>query len=153
MKMMKLHPHARPLASWEKRYLRENHKVKSFQEMADDLNVSKTYIIDRLVDMGLHEINRVTEPTGGFKKSKINSIFNSKFKLEFGKTYRIVENYGYPTKTDLFAEHTLEGDKRAFIGKLVQVTDELIVLDNGKFKECVNKKDLLTGDYSIREVN
>lgn len=67
-----------------------------------------------------------------------DKIDNLKFKL--GQTYVIMipKQFRSPAK--------------AFKGKLIQETNDFIVLENSKWRESFLKKDLLTGIYEIKEV-
>ena len=138
----------RPLKKWEKDYLIENYGELTFSEMSEYLDVSSQYIRSKLVEMGIHHVKRHDDVVGGFDKLDISELFKCKFKLELNKTYTIIDNGDI-----LSGQDPLIATKRIFTGKLIQLTNELIVLDNGYFKECVRKIDLLTGDYTIKEVN
>ena len=62
-------------------------------------------------------------------------------KLVKGQEYQVPLIYGRYGK-----------DKRTFTGKLIQETEDLVILQHKKgFCECFRKMDFLTGEYEIKE--
>lgn len=143
--MNKPHPHARPLADWEKEYIIENYGKLSFADIGKRLGVSDYYVRKHCVKLGLHEPRRRQVPQGAIKLKDVDK----KLDFKLGETYSIKENSDYPVKDDLFAEFTRIDGKRKFEGKLIDITKDLLVFDNGRYVECVRKVDFLTGDYVV----
>ncbi len=147
--MTKPHGNARPLADWEKDYIIENYGKLSFADIAKRLGVSDYYVRKRSVELGLHEPSRRQVPQGAIKLKDVDKKLNKKLDFKLGETYSIKENSDYPVKDDLFAEFTRIDGKRKFEGKLIDVTEDLLVFDNGRYIECIRKVDFLTGDYEV----
>lgn len=144
--MTKLHPHARPLADWERDYIIENYPEKSFEEIAQVIDTSWGYVRNRAIDLGIFK------PKSRNKKEKYLKIeeINDKVKsFKIGQVYSIKENSQFPVKEDLFAQFTRIDGKRKFTGKLIDITKDLLVFHNGRYVECVRKVDFLTGDYEV----
>ena len=145
--MTKLHPHARPLADWERDYIIENYGKLSFANIGKKLGVTHTYVRDQSIKLGLHKPRRQQVLRGAIKPKDIDK----KLDFKLGETYSIKENSQFPVKTDLFAEFTRINGKRKFEGKLIDITKDLLVFHNGRYVECVRKVDFLTGDYEVIE--
>ncbi len=143
--MTKLHPNARPLADWERDYIIENYGKLSFINIAKTLGVCDNYVRKHCIKLGLHKPLKRPVPQEPIKLNDVNKKLN--FKL--GETYSIKENSNYPVKTDLFAKFTRINGKRKFEGKLIDITKDLLVFDNGRYIECIRKVDFLTGDYEV----
>lgn len=144
--MTKLHPHARPLADWERDYIIENYPEKSFEEIAQAINTSWWYVRSRAIDLGIFKPKSRNKKEKHLKIEEINDKVKS-FKI--GQVYSIKENSQFPVKEDLFAQFTRIDGKRKFTGKLIDITKDLLVFHNGRYVECVRKVDFLTGDYEV----
>ncbi len=147
--MTKLHPKSRPLADWEKEYIIENYGKLSFADIAKRLGVSDYYVRKRSVELGIHKPLKRKVPQGAIKLKDVDKKLNKKLDFKLGESYIIKENSDYSVKDDLFAEFTRIDGKRKFEGKLIDVTEDLLVFDNGRYVECVRKVDFLTGDYAV----
>jgi hypothetical protein len=145
MRMTKLHPNARPLADWERDYIIENYGKLSFLNIAKTLGVSHAYVREQCIKLGLHKLLKRPLPPEPIKLKDVNK----KLDFKLGETYSIKENSNYPVKTDLFAKFTRINGKRKFEGKLIDITKDLLVFDNGRYIECIRKVDFLTGDYEV----
>ena len=145
MRMTKLHPHARPLADWERDYIIENYGKLSFAAMGKVLGVSHNYVRKHSIELGLHKPPKRQVPQGAIKLKDVDK----KLDFKLGETYSIKENSNYPVKEDLFAEFTRINGRRKFEGKLIDITKDLLVFDNSRYVECVRKVDFLTGDYEV----
>ena len=143
--MTKLHPNARPLADWEKDYIIENYGKLSLANIGKTLGVTHTYVREHCIKLGLHKPLKRQVPRGAIKLKDVDK----KLDFKLGKTYSIKENSQFPVKTDLFAEFTRINGKRKFEGKLIDITKDLLVFDNGRYIECIKKVDFLTGDYKV----
>jgi len=143
--MTKLFPKARPLADWEKDYIIENYGKLSFVNIGKRLGVSNTYVRDQCVKLGLYKSRRQQILQEAIKLKDVDK----KLDFKLGETYSIKENSDYPVKEDLFAEFTRINGRRKFKGKLIDITKDLLVFDNGKYIECIRKVDFLTGDYEV----
>lgn len=142
---MRAHPNSREMSDYEKNFMVENYNKLSLAEIGRQLGVSNTYVRKKLIEMGVHEPRKE-------KHLKLKEIDRKLPFLEKGKTYRITEFAEVRIKEDLIAPHTIHEGNRVFTGTLFDVTNDLIILDNGLFKECVKKIDIITGDYKIEEV-
>lgn len=147
--MTKLHPHARPLADWERDYIIENYGKLSFADIGKRLGVSDYYVRKHCVKLGIHIPLKRKVPQGAIKLKDVDKKLNKKLDFKLGETYSIKENSQLPVKTDLFAEFTRIDGKRKFEGKLIDITKDLLVFDNGRYIECIRKVDFLTGDYEV----
>ena len=143
--MTKLHPHARPLADWERDYIIENYGKLSFANIGKKLGVTHTYVREQSIKLGLHKSQRRQALKGVINLKDVDE----KLDFKLGETYSIKENSQFPVKTDLFAEFTRINGKRKFEGKLIDITKDLLVFHNGRYVECVRKVDFLTGDYEV----
>lgn len=143
--MTKLHPKTRPLADWERDYIIENHGKLSYADIGKRLGVSNTYVRDKCVKLGLHKSRRQQILQEAIKLKDVDK----KLDFKLGETYSIKENSQLPVETDLFAEFTRINGRRKFEGKLIDVTEDLLVFDNGRYIECIRKVDFLTGDYEV----
>jgi hypothetical protein len=145
MKMTKPHGNARPLADWERDYIIENYGKLSFANIGKTLGVSHAYVREQCIKLGLHKPRRRQAPRGAINLKDVDK----KLDFKLGETYSIKENSEYPVKEDLFAEFTRINGKRKFEGKLIDITKDLLVFDNGRYIECVRKVDFLTDDYEV----
>ena len=143
--MSKQYSHARPLADWERDYIIENYGKLSFEDMGETLGVSRTYVRERCIKLGLHKPRRQQILQEAIKLKDVDK----KLDFKLGETYSIKENSNYPVKEDLFAEFTRINGKRKFEGKLIDITKDLLVFDTGRYIECIRKVDFLTGDYEV----
>jgi hypothetical protein len=145
MEMTKLYSHAGPLADWKRDYIIENYGKLSFVNIAKTLGVSYAYVREQCMKLGLHKPRRRQAPQGAINLKDVDK----KLDFKLGETYSIKENSNYPVKTDLFAEFTRTDGRRKFEGKLIDITKDLLVFDNGKYIECIRKVDFLIGDYEV----
>jgi hypothetical protein len=145
MRMTKLHPHARPLADWERDYIIENYGKLSFADIGKRLGVSHHYVREHSIKLGIHKPLKRQVPQGAIKLEDVDK----KLDFKLGETYSIKENSDYPVKEDLFAEFTRINGRRKFEGKLIDITKDLLVFHNERYVECVRKVDFLTGDYEV----
>ena len=143
--MTKLFSHARPLADWERDYIIENYGKLSFADIGKKLGVTHTYVREQSIKLGLHKPRRQQVLGGAIKLKDVDK----KLDFKLGETYSIKENSNYPVKEDLFAEFTRIDGRRKFEGKLIDITKDLLVFDNGRYIECIRKVDFLTGDYEV----
>lgn len=143
--MSKSYSYTRPLADWERDYIIENYGKLSFTDIGKTLGVSHCYVREQCIKLGLHESRRRQVPQGAIKLEDINK----KLDFKLGETYSVKENSQYPVETDLFPEFTRINGRRRFQGKLIDITKDLLVFDNGKYIECIRKVDFLTGDYEV----
>ena len=143
--MTKQYSHARPLADWERDYIIENYGKLSFEDIGETLGVSRTYVREQCIKLGLHKPRRQQILQGAIKLKDVDK----KLDFKLGETYSIKENSNYPVKEDLFAEFTRINGKRKFEGKLIDITKDLLVFDTGRYIECIRKVDFLTGDYEV----
>ena len=142
--MTKLHPNARPLADWERDYIIENYPEKSFEKIAQLIGTSPWYVRSKAIELGIFKPK-------SRKHLKIEEIDDKIKSFKIGQVYSIKENSQFPVKTDLFAEFTRIDGRRKFEGKLIDITKDLLVFDNGRYIECIRKVDFLTGDYEVIE--
>lgn len=143
--MSKPRGNTRPLADWERDYIIENYGKLSFADIGKTLGVSHTYVRKHSIKLGLHKPHRRQVPRGAIKLKNVDK----KLDFKLGETYSIKENSNYPVKEDLFAEFTRINGRRKFEGKLIDITKDLLVFDNGRYIECIRKVDFLTGDYEV----
>lgn len=143
--MSKQYSHARPLADWERDYIIENYGKLSFEDIGETLGVSRTYVREQCIKLGLHKPRRQQILQEAIKLKDVDK----KLDFKLGETYSIKENSNYPVKEDLFAEFTRINGKRKFEGKLIDITKDLLVFDTGRYIECIRKVDFLTGDYEV----
>ena len=143
--MTKSYSYTRPLADWERDYIIENYGKLSFTDIGKTLGVSRCYVREQSIKLGLHEPPRRQVPQGAIKLEDVDE----KLDFKLGETYSIKENSDKRVKEDLFAEFTRINGKRKFEGKLIDITKDLLVFDNGRYIECVRKVDFLTGDYEV----
>lgn len=143
--MTKVNSNARPLADWERDYIIENYGKLSFVDIGKRLGVSRTYVREHSIKLGLHKSRKHQVPWGAIKLKDVDK----KLDFKLGETYSIKENSNYPVKEDLFAEFTRIDGRRKFEGKLIDITKDLLVFDNGRYIECIRKVDFLTGDYEV----
>ena len=143
--MTKQYSHARPLADWERDYIIENYGKLSFEDIGETLGVSRTYVREQCIKLGLHKPRRQQILQEAIKLKDVDK----KLDFKLGETYSIKENSNYPVKEDLFAEFTRINGKRKFEGKLIDITKDLLVFDTGRYIECIRKVDFLTGDYEV----
>lgn len=143
--MTKQYSHARPLADWERDYIIENYGKLSFEDIGETLGVSRTYVREQCIKLGLHKPRRQQILQEAIKLKDVDK----KLDFKLGESYSIKENSNYPVKEDLFAEFTRINGKRKFEGKLIDITKDLLVFDTGRYIECIRKVDFLTGDYEV----
>lgn len=143
--MTKLHPKARPLADWERDYIIENYGKLSLVDIAKTLGVSHGYVREHSIKLGVHKPLKQQVPRGAIKLKDVDE----KLDFKLGETYSIKENSTYPVGEDLFAEFTRINGRRKFEGKLIDITKDLLIFDNGRYIECIRKVDFLTGDYEV----
>ena len=143
--MTKQYSHARPLADWERDYIIENYGKLSFEDIGETLGVSRTYVREQCIKLGLHKPRRQQILQEAIKLKDVDK----KLDFKLGESYVIKENSNYPVKEDLFAEFTRINGKRKFEGKLIDITKDLLVFDTGRYIECIRKVDFLTGDYEV----
>lgn len=143
--MSKQYSHARPLADWERDYIIENYGKLSFEDIGETLGVSRTYVREQCIKLGLHKPRREQILQEAIKLKDVDK----KLDFKLGETYSIKENSKYPVEEDLFAEFTRINGKRKFEGKLIDITKDLLVFDTGRYIECIRKVDFLTGDYEV----
>ena len=130
----------------EQKAIKMLNKGMSQKEISLELKINPITLRDNLIKIGVISVEEPKPP----KKDTVRK--NVLSKLKQGVEYRIIETYGHTYGTEFMSDHMLVNGRRSFVGKLVGQTDDFLIFDNGKFKECVSYEDIHTGSYKIKEV-